>query len=66
MYVHLPIALAVLPQVNLNDKPIYAGCCFLSIKRSNEGTLSVMYNNDSSYDFTRPLPSAPGAPVPRA
>ena len=46
---------------SLDGQNIYNNCCTLRIEYSRLTTLNVKYNNEKSYDFTRPdLPSGEG------
>jgi hypothetical protein len=51
------LAFLAVPQKNLAGKNIYADCCGIVVKPSAESTLNVLYNNDTTHDFTRNLPA---------
>jgi len=42
---------------SLNGQNIYNGGCTLRIDYSNIGKLSVKFNNEKMWDYTRDLPS---------
>jgi len=43
----------------MNGKNLYEGCGILKIQDSNLKDLTVEYNNERSWDFTRQLPAGP-------
>ena len=63
----LTYAGAVCVLQGLQGKNIYEGCCGIIVKPSAEYGINVLYNNDTSHDWTKSLPAAPepvAAPPP--